>query len=35
MYPGKHAALHPDRPAVVMAGSGETRYWGNKTRRIV
>src|SRR5437764_13785291 len=24
MYPGKHAKLHPDRPAVVMAGSGET-----------
>jgi long-chain acyl-CoA synthetase len=24
MYPGKHAALHPGRPAVIMAGSGET-----------
>ena len=24
MYPGKHAALHPNRLAVVMAGSGET-----------
>src|SRR3569833_545002 len=24
MYPGKQAALHPDRAAVVMAGSGET-----------
>src|SRR6185503_930821 len=24
MYPGKHANQHPDRPAVVMAGSGET-----------
>ena len=24
MYPGTHARAHPDRPAVVMAGSGET-----------
>jgi len=24
MYPGKYASLHPDRPAVIMAGSGET-----------
>ena len=24
MYPGKQAALHPERAAVVMAGSGET-----------
>ncbi|HSG91059.1 MAG TPA: AMP-binding protein [Pseudomonadales bacterium] len=24
MYPGQHAARHPDRPAFVMAGSGET-----------
>jgi long-chain acyl-CoA synthetase len=24
MYPGKQAAAHPDRPAVIMAGSGET-----------
>jgi len=24
MYPGKYASLHPDRPAVVMAGSGKT-----------
>jgi len=23
MYPGKHAALTPDKPAVIMAGSGE------------
>ena len=22
MYPGKHAKLRPDRPAVIMAGSG-------------
>jgi fatty-acyl-CoA synthase len=24
MYPGTHAAAHPDRPAAIMAGSGET-----------
>ena len=24
MYPGTHAATAPDRPAIVMAGSGET-----------
>src|SRR5689334_14003422 len=24
MYPGKYASLHPDRAAVIMAGSGET-----------
>jgi len=24
MYPGKYVALNPDRPAVIMAGSGET-----------
>jgi len=23
MYPGRHAQLHPERPAVIMAGSGE------------
>ena len=23
MYPGRHAATHPNRPAVIMAGSGE------------
>ena len=23
MYPGTHAAVVPDRPAVIMAGSGE------------
>ena len=23
MYPGIHAAEHPDKPAVVMAGSGD------------
>src|SRR6185369_167328 len=24
MYPGKQVIAHPDRPAVIMAGSGET-----------
>ena len=24
MYPGKHAAAHADRPAFIMAGTGET-----------
>jgi len=24
MYPGKYAAQHPDRPAIVMAATGET-----------
>ena len=24
MYPGVHAAASPDKPAVIMAGSGET-----------
>ena len=24
MYPGAHAATNPDKPAVIMAGSGET-----------
>ena len=24
MYPGAHAAVNPDKPAVIMAGSGET-----------
>ena len=28
MYPGKYASLHPDRPAVIMAGSGETITYG-------
>ncbi|MGP4020312.1 acyl-CoA synthetase [Saccharopolyspora sp. 5N708] len=23
MYPGSHAAAHPDRPALIMAGSGD------------
>ena len=33
MYPGKHASLHPDRPAVVMAGSGETITYGELEAR--
>ncbi|MEK9721708.1 MAG: AMP-binding protein, partial [Quisquiliibacterium sp.] len=24
MYPGKHAVDHPDRPAFIMANSGES-----------
>ena len=24
MYPGRYAALHPERAAVIMAGTGET-----------
>src|SRR5690349_11052565 len=24
MHPGAHAADHPDKPAIIMAGSGET-----------
>ena len=24
MYPAEHAVTHPDRPAFIMAGSGET-----------
>jgi len=24
MYPGIHAAIHPDRPAIIMTGSGHT-----------
>jgi fatty-acyl-CoA synthase len=27
MYPGIHAKAKPDAPAVIMAGSGETRTW--------
>ena len=33
MYPGKYAALHPDRPAVIMAGSGETISYGELEAR--
>jgi len=33
MYPGKHAARHPGRPAVIMAGSGETITYGELEAR--
>ena len=33
MYPGKHAAAHPNRPAVIMAGSGETITYGELEAR--
>ena len=33
MYPGKHAAQHPNRLAVVMAGSGETLTYGELEAR--
>src|SRR6185437_16229949 len=33
MYPGKRAALHPNRLAVVMAGSGETLTYGELEAR--
>src|SRR4051812_16859369 len=33
MYPGKHAALHPGRAAVIMAGSGETITYGELEAR--
>src|SRR5215471_7068133 len=33
MYPGEHARLRPDQPAVVMAGSGETLTYGELERR--
>jgi long-chain acyl-CoA synthetase len=32
MYPGSHAASAPDRPAVVMAGSGKTLTYGQLDR---
>jgi long-chain acyl-CoA synthetase len=28
MFPGSHAASNPNRPAVVMAGSGKTLTYG-------
>jgi long-chain acyl-CoA synthetase len=28
MYPGKYAAINPDRPAFIMAGSGESVSYG-------
>ncbi|MBN7549992.1 AMP-binding protein, partial [Mycobacteroides abscessus subsp. abscessus] len=33
MYPGAHAAQFPDKPAVVMAGSGATLTYGELDRQ--
>jgi long-chain acyl-CoA synthetase len=33
MYPGKHAAVDPQRPAVIMAGTGETIPYGELEAR--
>src|SRR6516162_8765108 len=33
MYPGEHPRLWPDRPAVIMAGSGEILTYGELERR--
>ncbi|MGE0699697.1 MAG: AMP-binding protein [Hyphomicrobiaceae bacterium] len=33
MYPGKHAASHPGRAAVIMAATGETVTYGELERR--
>lgn len=33
MYPGPHAAAHPDREAIVMATSGEVVTYGDLERR--
>jgi long-chain acyl-CoA synthetase len=33
MYPGKHAAADPQRPAVIMAGTGETISYGELEAR--
>ncbi len=33
MYPGQHPALHPDRAAIIMAGSGETVTYAEYERR--
>ena len=33
MYPGEHARLRWDRPAVIMAGSGEILTYGELERR--
>lgn len=32
MYPGHHAALHPDRPAIVMHSSGEVMTYAELER---
>ncbi len=33
MYPAVHARTHPDKPAIVMAGSGETISYAELDRR--
>lgn len=33
MYPGAHAESHPDRPALIMASSGETVTYGELEAR--
>jgi acyl-CoA synthetase (AMP-forming)/AMP-acid ligase II len=33
MYPGRHAIEHPDRPAIIMAGSAETISFGEYEER--
>ena len=33
MYPGEHAGLRPDQPAVIMAASGEVLTYGQLERR--
>jgi long-chain acyl-CoA synthetase len=33
MYPGEHARLRPDQPAVIMAGSGKVLTYGELERR--
>lgn len=33
MYPGIHAKSNPDKPAVILAGSGETVTYGELDRR--
>ncbi|KAA9166395.1 acyl-CoA synthetase [Amycolatopsis acidicola] len=35
MYPGTFAATHPDRPAIVMAGSGERLTYGELDERSI
>ncbi|MEU6130185.1 acyl-CoA synthetase [Saccharopolyspora sp. NPDC047091] len=35
MYPGAHAATDPDRPAVIMAGSGERLTYGELEERSI
>ncbi|WHU47406.1 acyl-CoA synthetase [Gordonia sp. L191] len=33
MYPGTHAAVNPDKPAIIMAGSGHTVTYGELEQR--